>query len=377
MSVRGYLLRWGMLAFVLVGGVLSAEWVLRWRYQRIAGSDRMTAGLTRPDPELGWKLSPLWRGTHQHHDFEAAYSTNGSGFRGADVRFHTPPARMIAVVGDSFTFGTGVNDDEVFTHLLDRLAPASARFYNFAVPGFSTDQELLLVEREVLRFRPNLLILVVYLANDLFDNQLPEALQVRRSKPMFTLDGGSLVLKSPRLAPSVEDSAGSPTLLDMVLGNRPGESTAWQRLEGRSHLFRLVRETVLPFRAEDPAFETRHAYGLELFWALVNRLRESCESTDTRVALALLGGRSFVESPSSLSAEFQEFFRSRLAAGAADRGLIVIDIAQAMRSRYGETGAPWFNRNEGHLNADGHRVVADIVGTSLAGPDFSGAASGR
>jgi hypothetical protein len=376
MSVRGYLLRAGMLTFVLVGGVLCAEWVLQWRYERIARSDRITPGLSRPDPQVGWTLTPGWRGTHQHHDFQAAYSINASGFRGPDVRLHMLPASMIAVVGDSFAFGTGVGDAEAFTHLLDRGSPETRRVYNFSVPGFSTDQELLLAEREILPFKPSLLILVVYLANDLFDNQLPQSLQVRRQKPLFTLDGGRLVLHSP-FSPPPDYAGEPPTLLDMVLGNRPGESSVWRRLEARSRLYALLHEAVVPVRSEDPAFASRHAYGLELFWALIERLRKGCESAGTRLALALLGGRSFVESPSSLSAGFQEFFRARLAEGAAARELDLIDVARAMRSRHSETGGRWFYAHEGHLNSEGHRLVAEIISAGLNRRALGRTASGR
>src|SRR5688572_1565931 len=153
---RGYVLRFGLLAVVLVSATAGLEWFLRWRYVSIAQSDQLTTGLTRPDPELGWMLTPRWTGTHSHHDFRAAYTTNGLGFRGADIRTHRPPASLIAIVGDSFTFGTGVNDAEVFTELLDRESPATRRVYNFAVPGFSTDQEVLLAERDILLNKPQL-----------------------------------------------------------------------------------------------------------------------------------------------------------------------------------------------------------------------------
>jgi hypothetical protein len=365
-----------MLASILIGGILAAEWVLGWQYQRIARSDRLTPGLTVPDPKLGWKLTPGWRGTHAHHDFNAAYSINGIGFRGADIRFHPAGARKIAVVGDSFTFGTGVNDDEIFTHLLDGRAPQSERVYNFAVPGFSTDQELLLIERDVLPVNPTTVIVVVYLFNDLFDNQLPAALQVRHQKPMFTLERGQLVLK-PFAFGASDESAGGPTLLDMVYGNQPGGSTMWQRMEGRSHLFRVVRETLLPPRIDDASFDSRQTYAFELFWALIARLQESCRAAGASFAIALMGGRTFVESPSGLSAQFQEAFRSRLVAEAAAHDVEVIDIAGSMRSRYAQSGSHWFHPNEGHLNTDGHRVVAEIVGTALASRRFTGLSSGR
>src|SRR5688572_10951125 len=165
----------GITAVLLIvsAGLAAAEWLLRWRQLKIIQSDRLAPGLSRHDAQLGWIPTRHWTGRHQHYDFDVNYSINGAGFRGLDIRDHKPPAKSVAVVGDSFTFGTGVNDDETFVALLNQHRSGGERFYNFAIAGYSTDQELLLVEREVLRWKPDRLLLVVYLANDLFDNQLP------------------------------------------------------------------------------------------------------------------------------------------------------------------------------------------------------------
>jgi hypothetical protein len=350
-----------MVAFILGAGVLSIEWYLRRSYLQIARSDRITPGLTHPDPELGWTLTPGWRGTHEHHDYKAAYSINGSGFRGADARFHPASSPLIALVGDSFTFGTGVNDGEEFTQVLDREMAHLGRFYNFSVPGFSTDQEVLLIEREVLPFKPRLIVLVVYLANDLFDNQLTAAIQVRRGKPRFVLEGDRLVLTNSPVVNQSAETNQAPTLLQMIAGHDLQALSLRQRLEGRFQVFRTVSE-LLPRRAEDDAaFESQHAAAVRLFWALVDRLQEKATSAGSQLALATLAGRSYVEAPSSLSATFQDFFRRRLATEAAARRVPFIDVAGQMRERYQESPQPWFYPNEGHLTAQGHQAVASIV----------------
>jgi lysophospholipase L1-like esterase len=357
-----------VLLWALIFGLAAAatEWILRSRYLRIAASDRLSPGLTLADPTLGWRLQPDWKGRHAHHDFDVAYSINAWGFRGLDARTHRPPARSIAILGDSFTFGIGVDDEEVFTHLLNRRLLGSHRVYNFSVPGYSTDQELLLAERQVLGTRPDVLVLVVYLANDLFDNQLTMPLQVRREKPRFVPEGDGLALMNSPVPDGPVDRTGQPQLLDMILGNRPEEAHVRQRLEGRSHLFRLLSENVLPQPADDPAFDRRFAPALGLFWGIVERLQRGCATSRTRCVLAVMAGRSFVESPSSLSAQFQDFFRRRLVGGAAERRIALIDVGGELRSRYRRLGGRWFHPNEGHLNADGHRVVAGLFEDAMA-----------
>jgi hypothetical protein len=103
--------------------------------------------------------------------------------------------------GDSFTFGLGVNDHETFVHLLNARAADGDSYLNFAIPGFSTDQEYLLIRRRVFDFNLSVIVLVTYLGNDLFDNQLPFPLQAHNAKPFFELAGDRLVLKNSPVPP--------------------------------------------------------------------------------------------------------------------------------------------------------------------------------
>lgn len=178
------------LFFLLAG----SELVVRWQQSRIRNSDRLDPGIAHYDPELGWKLTPNWTGSHRTFDFTVRYTINEAGLRADSPLPFDRRGKLVAVVGDSFAFGLGVNDDQTFVHLLNQSARDQATFVNFSVPGYSTDQEALLIERDVLRWKPDVIILAVYVANDLFDNLLDHPLQVNHAKPRFALCDGRLVL---------------------------------------------------------------------------------------------------------------------------------------------------------------------------------------
>jgi len=180
---------------VLVG-LLSVEVALSWRERAIAGSDRLDPGLVQHDPSLGWRLTPGWSGRHRHHDFDVRYRVNAEGFRAETAGEPEKGARTVWVLGDSFTFGLGVNDTETFVHLLDQRGRPTRRFVNLAVPGYSTDQELLLLEQQLGMRRAQAVILVVCLVNELFDNQLEVPLQVNGSKPRFEIGSHGLELRN-------------------------------------------------------------------------------------------------------------------------------------------------------------------------------------
>src|SRR5262249_8064839 len=111
---------------LLVG---DEAWIERWfemREAKTAPSESLplapTDAVHRPDRELGWV--PV------EHSSRDGVSTNSLGLRGTteqpfewsvdgpDGDDRIVPPRRILVIGDSFTFGDGVRDDEVWTELL-------------------------------------------------------------------------------------------------------------------------------------------------------------------------------------------------------------------------------------------------------------------
>ncbi len=336
--------------------LLLAEIGLRqWRRQMV-NSDQLEPGFIRPDPKRGWKLSAGWTGRHQHHDFDVRYSVGPDGFR-IDPNLatnSTAAARPIAVVGDSYTFGFGVEDPETFTSLLNR--EGSHRFLNFGVPGYSTDQELLLIEDEVLARRPDTVILVVYLGNDLLDNARSQPLQVAVPKPRFEQVGSELVLQAPSHPSALELASNDPA--GAVLGS--DSRYAWrQKIERASAAAGLIsRQIPAPDLTEE--FSERFPPLLDLFQALMDRLENSCRSQGVTLKLALLGNAALLDQPRSVSGQFQDYLRQEILRWAEARSIAVIDLSAAL-ARRPSSGEPLFHPNEGHLTAAGHRAVADIL----------------
>lgn len=353
------------LAVALAGG----ELFLRYQKQSTHGSDSMDPGLVIYDRYLGWKLAPGWQGGHRHKDFNVRYSTNAYGFRG---KFDAPGGGKVryAVVGDSFTFGLGVNDADTYVSHLNTTAPGGELYMNFGIPGYSTDQEYLLLRRRVFDFSPHVVVLVTYLGNDLFDNQLPFPLQADHAKPYFELSSGKLVPKNspvPRTAKPRQQAA--VDLRRVVLGEtRASENPLMRRLEN-TELFQLVQRSFA--RGKDrrdlfPVFEKRFSGTLRLYDALLAKIQATCHRHDARLMLVLMGGRSFVERPGSNSAQFQDFFRRRITTAARKMGIPVIDLAAHLKRYSRENKARLFYPNEGHLNPEGNRVAAQYLAQKIA-----------
>jgi hypothetical protein len=137
-------------------------------------------------PTLGWTLFENLRDVPLG---DITVSSNAQGFRG--VREY-PLAKgegiRILVIGDSYAFGECVSDNQTFAADLERLVDRS-EVLNLGVHGYGTDQQLLRLQLDGLKYRPDVIVLAF---ND--DNISRNALSFRDyAKPHFSVVNGALV----------------------------------------------------------------------------------------------------------------------------------------------------------------------------------------
>jgi len=353
------------LVISLTFSIIVAEWVLRYQRQsfeqEISSSEKMEPGMILYDAQLGWKLQPYWSGKHHHYDYDVTYHINRDGFRGSQAR---PEDVDYAVIGDSFSFGLGVNDDETFTALLNSNSKNYRFFRNYSIPGYSTDQQLLLLSRLKDEIRSDV-ILVVYLGNDIFDNMLGYPLQAEHAKPYFKLDGEKLVLKNTPVPLTPKSAAARKnTISNIVLGAEGGNATFSDWLAGleisrRLGLFQKSAEL------SDEIMAQRFSDSLELFSRLVYEIDRIVIENRASLKMVLLPGRSYVEQPASLSAQYQEYFRQHIKSSFNTSDIQVIDLAQHLRTLHENGIKSLYYPNEGHLTPLGHQRVADFLARKL------------
>jgi len=96
----------------------------------------------RPDPDVVWSLRPGIEVSRSTDEFDEHVSIGSLGLRGGDPS--KPRDRpWILAVGDSFTFGTGVDDDETWEAVLAATLATRDRpveVLNAGVPGYGFDQ---------------------------------------------------------------------------------------------------------------------------------------------------------------------------------------------------------------------------------------------
>lgn len=157
------------------------------------------------DARLGTSLRPNLsvRKTFGGHERVVTVTTNAMGLRGAEVPADKPRGvRRILALGDSFTFGDGVQLDETWPRQLEARLNVAGRQYevvNAGVGGYGTAHELLMSGALVPSVQPDLVVLGFSVVNDVLDNLcVDEASYGPRSHaPCFTLDGDRLALAEP------------------------------------------------------------------------------------------------------------------------------------------------------------------------------------
>jgi lysophospholipase L1-like esterase len=124
------------------------------------------------DDKLGWRHASDASKTFVNEFGETALvRQNAHGHRGK----YRPVAKQagsyrLLVLGDSFTEGVHVGEEQLFTARMEEAAPA-LEVLNAGVGGYGTVQEYLYLANEGLELRPDLVILMFY-PNDLTDNAL-------------------------------------------------------------------------------------------------------------------------------------------------------------------------------------------------------------
>ncbi len=107
------------------------------------------------------------------------------------------PLSPILAVGDSFTFGDHVADNETWPAQLQSLI--GRRVLNGGVSGYGFDQIVLRAERLTAIHRPSIIV-VSFIADDIRRNEMRRLW--RHDKPWFALEGGQLVPRGVPVAPA-------------------------------------------------------------------------------------------------------------------------------------------------------------------------------
>lgn len=325
-------------------------------------------GLFAPDPVRSFRLTSGFTGAEVSHEFNVLVRINSRGLRNREILpTKAPGVYRVLVLGDSFTYGSGVAADETYPSRLEALLNRGAphRRYeviNAGVSGYGTFHEAAFLRDEGWAYQPDLLLLQVFPNNDLSENLYPFNREVR---------GGFLRFKA-------EGPAG-PAWLERAKEQVRRHSHAYRFVGDRYHLLR-IRLGWEPFYAASLGVYERSpsaemARGWAATRAYLGEITRMARAHGVRL-LVLHAPKSVALDPDSQAA-FVRFHRAdpaqldwegpgrRLAELCEAEGVAYLDLAP----RFRRTGQPlsFYYPHNGHWNALGHAEVARWISERLDG----------
>ncbi|MBL8705852.1 MAG: hypothetical protein JNM30_13445 [Rhodospirillales bacterium] len=290
------------------------------------------------DPLIGWRL---------RDDLRLAYLTTGA----EGVRMNqkaAAPLRSggILAVGDSFTVGSGVNDDETWPARLEALTGRPVA--NAAAGAYGVDQIVLRAEQLLPVLRADTLV-VGLLSQDSLRNNF--SVFGGGYKPYFTIEGGKAVLQGVPV-PKVE---AAPLALGPV-----------RAVLGHSH---LMDSAVKALGLQQWWIDNRLRYkkihddkvGVAISCLLMARLADRSKSEGLRVIVVMMYGAGEIEGTPA------PWFASDVVACARQHGLEVTDTYGPIRAVLQRDRAAfvdlWLDEGGqlGHPSAKGQQFVADLL----------------
>lgn len=184
---RNFLYNLILLVVVVIFTLLSAEVILRTTH--LFGA---RTSFTKPDDKYGWRFVPL--ATYWYNN--ASGKINRYGWR--DVAWELNKALgvyRVAIVGDSFVEAFQVPLADTFHKIAEKQLNSNGyqvELMSFGQSGFTTTEEFLIIRDEVLTFKPDLVVLFFYPANDLADINKDI---IRSLHPYFSYDETTSTLK--------------------------------------------------------------------------------------------------------------------------------------------------------------------------------------
>lgn len=318
----------GLTLLVRQGALLDQRSDAYWIALSLSNGESATAARgsdTVLDEALGWRMKPMLERDGTRH--------NSLGFRGGTEHAERGTGPRILTIGDSFTYGLGVRDEETFAAQLGKLTKAEV--INAGVNAYGVDQALLMWEQDGRRFKPEVVVLGYYV-DDFYRNLLA----VRdKPKPRFTFN--------PEIRKfDLQTTATSRDYADK-LRQELGTSGQWRTHQAAAW---LGRKLLGKLGWVDGAMEA----GASLSEFLLRQLNDSVTRSGAKLIVVFIGHRFDKSTEHS-------WIEDSVAQSCRSLAVSCVNLAAAMR----DGNASLFYGLNSHYSVEGHRFAADQIAQAI------------
>lgn len=349
---------WGVNAILVCAGMLAALLVAEMAVallapQQVRMADTPNSFFLRYDPDIGWVNREGAQGVYEPQKGVPSFHVriNSQGFRGPEVAIPKPVGvRRIAFLGDSNTFGFGIQEGERFSDLLVKQAPVGTDMVNLSVFAYGTDQEAIYLERNALRFAPDMVVLAVS-AGDLSD--VMSSVNAGAAKPFCRIIDGKFSINNIPVPTSTP-----------LMSSRSRTSRTKVFLYRHSHFYRLLQARVLALNRYmiDTVQEMDEREGFMVMVEIVKGMQRVCREGGIDFKVLLISHGDWIEGLRRDRAAKIGYY-SPLKQVFIKEGIEVIDPTDAFVAW---TGEPlFFPLDTVHLTPAGNRLIARVMAGEL------------
>jgi len=340
-----------------------------------------------PNPYFGWSHTANDRFSWTTEGNSIDITINSMGLRDFEHQYEkNPETHRTLVLADSFAEAFQVELPSSFPKLIEsklNTRQTHANSYrtviNSGTSGYGTDNELLFFRHEGYKYDPDIVLVAIYLGNDIRNNWYPlENIDAGGfKKPYFTPGTNSLEIN----AFPFEKHDSLTTKLKVFLNRNV-------------RLYSLIRETANRFRSRELTDEDANT-GIDLdtylfladypsdwnfAWRvtkdLILELRDEAEKHNAQLFVAIIPTRFQVH---------EEIWRGKINASSAMQEMVwdlekpnrilteflsendirYIDLLPGFRDRSKSSGQRYYLEQDGHWNHFGHELGAELITNGL------------
>lgn len=346
-----------------------------------------TGGFWQPDAYLGWVNIPNASGWEScYGDCQVWVTINSLGLRDDPVTYEKKSGeKRILFLGDSMTAGMQVALADTFTQQLEGYLQESSpewEVINGAVNGYGTDNELLFYRLRGQNFQPDIVVLGVYLANDVYNNSRVLELRVggELHKPYFTLDDDRVlqIHNYPventdtffiRVGSFLKKHFQLSRFVAQTLSLR-GEVPSWLRPLARlfggnrgvaagaySDALNETGQTTAVATICDTTYTPEVQEAWDITKALLRQLDKEVAASGARLAVVGIPTTAQTIVPPGGGNWYCQRPNDELAAFLQEAGIPYLDLLPAFRAYSAAGGAELYYESDFHMNTVGHELA--------------------
>ncbi len=284
---------------------------------------------------FGFRLSPNREQIVEKPEYRHTVRTNSLGFRTKEIAPRGDDELRVLLLGDSFFYGTGVEEEDMISTWLERLnaedesAQYSLTAYNFAVFGYNTVQQLIVAREFVQDVGPQETVLGLFIGNDVLPNAVA-----------YINGEGNYAFSEDRLA-----------------SMRNELESYYPPLLGASVIYRMAARLALVPRLRYQMASRPEI--LEETYSLLEELRSISLANESGFSVVIIYPRDAV-----MGGFAQWWTRSRLVGErirvfCEENDIRVIDLLDFIEGP--DDMKRYLYASDGHFNPEGNRLVAQLI----------------